>query len=70
MKKCPRCSKLSVDYDSYRHVSRCMMDGCGCVVIDDSTYTYIKQDPAAKTINRVKVEKGTEIGVVKKYSCI
>lgn len=70
MKKCPKCNKYTVDYDAYRGVNRCMVDGCSCIVIDDDSYSFLKIDSSSKTINRVKVEKGTETAIIKKYNLL
>jgi len=67
MEKCPRCNKYTVDYDAYRGINKCLVDSCGCVVIDEDTYSYLKIDLSTKTINEVKVEKGTETSIIKKY---
>ncbi len=68
MKKCPTCNNYTIEYDAYRGVYRCMMVGCSCIVIDDDTYSFLKIDPSAKTINRVKVVNGAETKVIKKYN--
>lgn len=68
MQKCPKCNRYSVAYDAYRKVNRCMIDGCSCVVIDNTTYSYLKADSSDNTINEVKVEKGRETGILRKYS--
>jgi len=65
--KCPRCNKYTVDYDAYRRVNKCLVDICGCVVIDEDTYAYLKIDLSTKTINEVKVAKGTETSIINKY---
>jgi len=70
MRKCPKCNNYTVDYDAYRKIYRCMMTGCSCIVLDDNTYSYLKIDPSTKTINRVKVERGTETSIIKKYTLI
>jgi phage FluMu protein Com len=67
MKKCPKCNNFSVAFDAYRMVDRCMLDGCSCIVIDTSTYSYLKADPPSKSINRVKVENGAETAVMKRF---
>lgn len=68
MKKCPKCGNFSIDYDTYKGVFRCMIDGCSCIVIDENTYSYLKADPSKKMICRIKVEQGRETKVIKEYS--
>lgn len=68
MKNCPKCGNYTVDYDAYRRVYRCIMVGCSCIVLDNNTYSFLKIDSSAKTMNRVKVEKETEISIIKKYN--
>lgn len=47
-----------------------MVDGCSCVIIDENSYSMLKLDVSGKTVNRVKVEKGKEAGVLKKYNLV
>ncbi len=70
MEKCPKCGQYSVDYNPYKKSHVCMIDGCSCVVINSNSYSFLKINPTAKTIDRVKVEDEIEIEVVKKYNCL
>jgi hypothetical protein len=70
MDRCPKCKRLTIAYDSYRGVSRCMVDGCSCVVIDANSYSYLKPDLTTRTMNRIKVERGSETKIIKKYSMV
>ncbi|MGD0886156.1 MAG: hypothetical protein ABSA46_15025 [Thermodesulfovibrionales bacterium] len=70
MEKCPKCNRFTLGYDRYRGVLRCMVIGCSCVVIDENSYSYLKPDPSTKTMNRIKVERGNETKVIKKYSMV
>jgi hypothetical protein len=53
MKKCPVCGRYSVDYNSYKGVDACSVDGCSCIVISASTYSYLESKDNA--VNRIKV---------------
>lgn len=68
MKRCPKCRSFSIDYDPYRGVYMCMVDGCSCVILDETSYSYLKPDPSTRTINRIKVEEGSETTIIKKYN--
>lgn len=68
MKRCPICKNFSVAFDPSRKAYRCMVAGCSCVVIDEHSYSYLKPDPSSRSISRVKVERGRETKVIKKYS--
>lgn len=67
MDKCPKCHKFTVAYDSYRKVTRCMVDGCSCIVIDKETYSHLKANLTSGTVDRVKVKNGSEKGIVRRY---
>jgi len=67
MNRCPKCNKYSIDYDPYRRVHRCMIDGCSCVIINENSYSILKVDSKNKTINRIKIENGEEVEILKKY---
>ena len=60
MKKCPRCKQYTVAYDGYKNVERCMVVGCGCIVIDNKSYSYLRRDNITHTMTRILVKIGTE----------
>ncbi len=66
MKKCPKCNNFSVDYDPYRKVEACMMDGCSCIVVNDSTYSYLKRDSSNGKVCRIE-ENGKDRKIVKEF---
>lgn len=68
MDKCPKCNQFAVGFDSYRGVTRCMVDGCSCIVIDEHSYSFLKPDPSTRTVDRVQIEHGTQIAVLRKFS--
>ena len=70
MEICPKCHKYSVEYDSYRKANVCLSDGCSCIIIDSSSYSYIKSDPVSKKISRVQVEGDTETKTLKQYAML
>lgn len=67
MEKCPKCGRYTIAYDGYRRVHRCMVDGCSCIVLDEESYSCLKQDSATGTVNRVRIVDGVEKDVLKKY---
>jgi hypothetical protein len=60
MDKCPRCGMYAVTYDAFRGVTRCLVDGCSCQIIDDKSYSILRANPSKKTIERVLIKKGEE----------
>ncbi len=65
MRRCPICKNLSVGYDSYRKAYRCTMPGCSCIVVDETTYSYLKKEKNG-TVVRVELSNGGT-RVVKEY---
>ncbi len=67
MRRCPKCHKLSVSYDPYKGVDVCMVDDCSCIILDENSFSYLKADISTGTINRIKVVRGHEAEIIKKY---
>jgi len=67
MDKCPKCNKHTVEYDSYRDVNRCLVDGCTAIIInkEENTYSYLKHDYSRGLAERIKVVEGVETEVLK-----
>lgn len=69
MEKCPKCKRYTISYDSYRKVKRCLADGCSCIIVNKVSYSYLKSDSCSNTINRVKIQDGTE-KIIKRYKAL
>lgn len=70
MTKCPCCNKYTIAYDGYFGVNKCTVDGCNAIVVDNETYSYIKNNHANKTMDRVEVKGGVYTKVLKRFKML
>jgi len=69
MDKCPKCGMYTIAYDGFRGVTRCLVDGCSCHIINDKSYSILRHDFSRKVVERIVVENGKETNkVLRTYS--
>ncbi len=71
MEQCPSCKRYTVAYDGYKQVNRCMVDGCGCEIVDKDHYSILRLNTGNDLVERVKVKREEGISmnpeVIKSY---